>query len=163
MNPFDQQQSTLIGHQQLVIYGLVITIDHPLGLGTGVTNLAGERLGATSVGTEVDLTNAFVSLGLPGGLIYSALLITTLWRAARLGLSMRDTATLATVGVLIVTLGQWLNGGFYALAPLVWFLVGWTNRQWVAQRAAGVEAHQRSPAAQVSVGKLRSLAAGEAS
>ena len=26
------------------------------------------------------------------------------------------------IAFLVVTAGQWLNGGYYALAPLTWFL-----------------------------------------
>jgi hypothetical protein len=33
------------------------------------------------------------------------------------------------VGLLIADLGQWLNGGYYAVAPLLWFLIGWAMAQ----------------------------------
>jgi hypothetical protein len=136
MNPFDPGQSTYLVHQQGALGGLVSGVQHPLGFGTAATNLAGERLATLTAGTEVDLTNAFVGLGLPGGMVYLALLIVTLCRAGSLALSNRDTVALATVGVLIVMLGQWLNGGYYALAPFVWLLVGAMNREWLARKAA---------------------------
>ncbi len=28
----------------------------------------------------------------------------------------------------MVMFGNWLNGGYYALAPLIWFLIGWASR-----------------------------------
>jgi hypothetical protein len=40
----------------------------------------------------------------------------------------RDAASLAVAGLLIVTLGGWLRGGHWALAPLTWFLIGWATR-----------------------------------
>jgi hypothetical protein len=144
MNPFDPEQSTYLVHQQGAIGGLISGVQHPLGFGTAATNLASQRLATLSAGTEVDLTNAFVGLGLPGGMIYLALLIVTLWRAGSLALSNRDTTALATVGVLIVMLGQWLNGGFYALAPLVWLLVGSMNREWLCRKAARETARRRT-------------------
>jgi hypothetical protein len=42
---------------------------------------------------------------------------------------------LAIAGVLIVTFGQWLNGGQYAVAPLLWLLIGRVSRQWVRRTA----------------------------
>jgi hypothetical protein len=144
MNPLDTNQSTYLGHQEMALNGVVASVDHPLGLGTAATNLAGQRLAGISVGTEVDLSNAFVSLGLVGGLLFLALMVATLWRAGSLALSSRNPVALATMGVLIVTLGQWLNGGYYAVAPLVWLLIGWANREWLARRETVPEAGRRS-------------------
>jgi hypothetical protein len=31
---------------------------------------------------------------------------------------------LATLGTLVLVLGQWLNGGYYAVSPLVWVTAG---------------------------------------
>jgi hypothetical protein len=50
-------------------------------------------------------------------------------------LHTRDRAALAVMGLLVVTLGQWLNGGYYAISPLLWLLVGWSNRLWLDRRA----------------------------
>ena len=36
----------------------------------------------------------------------------------------RNVVYAATLGVMIVSFGQWLNGGFYAVSSLVWFLLG---------------------------------------
>jgi hypothetical protein len=38
-----------------------------------------------------------------------------------------DLAHLATVGVLVISFRFWWNGGHYALAPLLWFLLGWVD------------------------------------
>jgi hypothetical protein len=48
-----------------------------------------------------------------------------LWRAAGLALQRRDALSLAALGILVITLGQWLNGGYYAVSALVWILLGW--------------------------------------
>jgi hypothetical protein len=135
MNPFDPDQSTLLGHSQMLINGLSLSLNYPLGLGTAATNQAGLLSGSAGIATEVDISNEFVSLGPLGGLLFICLLVTTLWRVARLTISSRGIA-LAVTGVLIVTFGQWLNGGYYAVAPLVWFLIGWANRAWIDERQA---------------------------
>ena len=49
------------------------------------------------------------------------------------------------MGLLVITLGQWLNGGYYALAPLLWLLIGWANRAWLEQRAAEAPAPAAAP------------------
>jgi hypothetical protein len=159
MNPFNPERSTYLLHQQLALNGLITSVNHPLGLGAAATNLAGQKLGGPSAGTEVDLTNTFVSLGPVGGLIFLAIVIMTLWRALSLGLSNRDTAALAAAGVLVLTLGQWLNGGYYAVAPLVWILIGWTNRQWLARRAIRSE-RQRYQVGEPVWGHRQSAATG---
>ena len=133
MNPFDSTQSTLALHQQLVTNGLLGSLADPLGAGTASTNLAGQKVGGSSNSTELDLINVFVSLGIFGGIAFTAVIILTLWRGADRALSTLGVVELAAIGILLVTFGQWLNGGFYAVAPLVWMLVGWTNREWLAR------------------------------
>jgi hypothetical protein len=128
VNPFDPQQSTLQGHLGGTVQGVFGSLNHPLGLGTGATNL-----GTRSAGTDFDLSNVFVSLGLAGGIAFAVIVLATLWRIGKMGLTNRDVQSLVVVGVLIVTFGQWLNGGYYAIAPLVWFLIGSANRRWLEE------------------------------
>lgn len=134
MNPFDPKQSTLALHQQLVSTGFLGSLADPLGAGTASTNLAGQKVSGSSNSAEMDLINVLVSLGVFGGMAFAAVIILTLWRGASRALATLGMVELATIGILILTFGQWLNGGFYAVAPLVWVLVGWTNREWLAQR-----------------------------
>ncbi len=59
---------------------MVSSLSHPLGLGTAATSLAASHRSITdqlnttadSQGTEVDVSNAFVSLGLLGGVCSSS-------------------------------------------------------------------------------------------
>jgi hypothetical protein len=134
MNPFDSTQSTLALHQQLVANGFLGSLADPLGAGTASTNLAGQKVSGSSNSTEMDLINVFISLGIFGGIAFTAVIILTLWRGADRALSTLGMVELAAIGILLVTFGQWLNGGFYAVSPLVWMLVGWTNREWLARR-----------------------------
>jgi hypothetical protein len=138
-DPLNPDQSTLILHEQIVVNGMLDSFSHPLGLGTGATSLAAGR-GSASVhsgSTEIDASNAFVSLGIVGGFLFLAIIGVTFRRVGALCLRNRDRATLALMGVLVVSLGQWLNGGYYAISPLLWLLVGWSNRVWLERDRQG--------------------------
>jgi hypothetical protein len=135
MNPLDPTVSTAANHEEKMLSGVTESLNRPLGLGLAATNPHGFRLAATtSAGTEIDVSDAFVSLGPLGGILFLSLILVTFLRAGRLALSNLDVAAGAVVGVFIVTLGQWLNGNNYAVAPLVWVLVGWVNATWLQQR-----------------------------
>jgi hypothetical protein len=135
VDPTNPDQSTLIVHMNLVLDGVKTGITHPYGQGTGVTNIAGNRLGSggasgtggSSRTTEIDVSNVFVSLGIVGGLLFLAIIFITFRRVISLYMTRRDPALLAIVGLLVITLGQWLNGGHYAVAPLTWLLIGWAT------------------------------------
>jgi hypothetical protein len=127
VHPFDSPSSTLVDHQGLVAGGFVTSFRHPLGYGTGY--LGGDKAAAQAVGTEVDISNEFVALGPPGGLLFLAIVLIALVQVIRLYRRRPEPLLLAMVGLLIADLGQWLNGGYYAVAPLLWFLIGWAMAQ----------------------------------
>lgn len=132
-DPLNPDQSTVQIHVGQVLGGFALALSHPLGLGTAGTNLAGSRLSNLAVGAEVDIPNQFISLGFLGGLLYLAIVARTLTGVIGQALRRADVVSLATVGILIVSFGQWLNGGYYALSPLVWLLIGWIGRNlWLA-------------------------------
>ena len=106
--------------------GLRTGLLDPFGHGITSTTLAGQTLGSgeANTTTEVDVSNAFVSLGTFGGLAYVALVVLVLRSALRLAVQRRDAVSLAALGTLVILLGQWLNGGYYAVSPLVWLTAG---------------------------------------
>jgi hypothetical protein len=130
-NPLDAEHSTLIAHAGLVVSGFEEGVLHPFGQGTAVTNIAADRfgIGSRAKGTEVDVSNAFVSLGLFGGLLFIAIVIGTFSRSVSAYVRRPDPVLLAIIALLVVAAGQWLNGGYYALAPLTWFLIGWATQK----------------------------------
>jgi hypothetical protein len=138
-NPLDPSSSTLIIHVQEVITGFKQGVTHPEGEGPGTTNNAAgfsqasnvQSSSANPVGqaTEVDISNAFVSLGFPGGVLYLAIVLLTMGKAVVDYFSGRE-AVLPVIGVLVVAAGQWLIGGNYALSALIWLLVGWIAAGW---------------------------------
>jgi hypothetical protein len=125
-DPLNPDSSTLVLHVEMVVDGVKTSISNPLGLGTGAGNLAaGISSNMDNVGsTDIDISNEFVALGPVGGLLYVGLILLTLALAVRTYFRGNEVA-LVVVGILIVALGQWLNGGFYALSPLIWMMAGW--------------------------------------
>ena len=136
-DPLNTNQSTVQIHLIQIAAGFQLAFSHPLGLGTAGTNLAGLKTSTPSVGAEVDIPNQFIGLGVLGGALYLMIVLFVLAAACRLAMRRRDVVSLATVGVLIVCFGQWLNGGYYALAPLVWLLIGSIGRSlWLTSRSS---------------------------
>jgi hypothetical protein len=138
-DPFNDEKSTAGTHWTLVREGITSSFTNPVGKGTGTINIAAQKFGGEGVetGTEVDVSNAFVGFGVAGGLLFLAIVVMTLRTAFRRYFRTRDPVVLAVAGILVVTLGQWLNGGLYAVASLLWFLIGWvTNPE---EEASGAE------------------------
>jgi hypothetical protein len=146
-HPLNEQDSTLLVHWRAFLKGVTDGVSHPLGRGTGTTTIAADRLSGSSRGTasgtvtvaygegtqsirgtDVDLSNIFYSLGLVGGLLYATIFVVAGYRLIRASRKNRDLAILGAIGIAIATLGQWLSGGHYALAPLLWFTLGWATR-----------------------------------
>lgn len=127
-DPFDPDKSTLPLHVEALADGLAEGLRNPIGQGLGVITLAGERFGSTNASTDVDPSNVAVAMGIPGLLAYGAVVFVGIRLAFRRARRQRDILTLAVVGVSLVTLFQWLNGGNYAVAPLPWLLLGWLDR-----------------------------------
>jgi hypothetical protein len=108
-----------------------------LGLGTGAVTIASSKFGGEVRGTEADPSNAAVALGLPGLVAYSVLLVAGLRSAYRLAAVRRDARSLIALGLLVVTVLQWLNGGQYSAALLTWLSLGWIDQASDEQVAQG--------------------------
>lgn len=126
-DPLDPKVSTLPAHIDALRQGFVEAARNPLGSGVGVVTIAADKYGSTNASTDVDPSNVAVALGIPGLLAYAAVVILALGLAFRNARRSQDFLTLATLGIALVTLLQWLNGGNYAVAPLPWLLLGWLD------------------------------------
>jgi hypothetical protein len=125
VDPFNAQQSTLLVHWRGLVGGFKAGFHSPLGDGIASTTLAGSKLGGTAHGTELDLSDAFVGLGALGGVLYLSFVLLALRNAVRLAARRRDRLAIASLGILVVALGQWWNGAYYAVSPLIWVILGW--------------------------------------
>src|SRR3954447_24936031 len=128
-HPFDRDKSTLPTHWDLVLGGFSDGFTQPLGKGTGATNIAASKFGGDEgTNTEIDITNTFVALGLVGGLMYVAVIVLSFGAVLRNYFRTGDPLRLGVAAVLVATLVQWLQGWHYAIAPLMWLLLGWASR-----------------------------------
>jgi hypothetical protein len=124
LDPANEKTSTARGHLQMIADGVVAGVTAPAGRGLGATTLAAAKFGGQTVNAEVDFANIMLSLGIPGGLLYLAIIFVVLRKALSWWRAERHVVALVTVGVVFVTFGGWLIGGEYSMAALVWFFVG---------------------------------------
>jgi len=138
-HPLSEKDSTLTIHLSMLDYGFRKGLVDPIGYGISSTTLAGDRFGsAASASSEVDLSNQFIALGTFGGLAYLGILVLGLVAALRHAVARRDAVSLSILGMLVALFGQWLNGGFYAVSPLIWVSIGFlvaAQRERTAPRA----------------------------
>jgi hypothetical protein len=127
-DPLDPERSTLSLHLSIVGEGVRSVVSEPLGLGVGAVTLAGSKFGEGVRGTEADLSNVAVALGIPGLVTYLVFVVVAFSRTYRLAAMRQDPLALVGLGILTVTLLQWLNGGHYGVAFLPWLVLGWVER-----------------------------------
>jgi hypothetical protein len=133
-------QSTLGTHTTELVRGVTSAFTHPLGSGTGSVTVAAGHFGAgQSIGTEVDPGNAGEALGFLGLLLYVVILMLGLAATYNTASERRDAVGLAAVGLVVVTLLQWLNGDLYSVTWLVWLTLGWVDVNYVWRRSTGME------------------------
>jgi hypothetical protein len=140
-SPFNSHESTLGGHLSLLGQGFHTALHNPVGLGIGSVTIAGTKYGGQAANTEVDPGNAARALGFPGLIAYLVVAALAFFKAYSLAVRRRDALSLAALGILTVTSLQWLNGGQYAVAFLVWFVLGWVDRSGSAIRAGPAGSH----------------------
>jgi hypothetical protein len=121
LKPLDPSKSTVIGHWGSIVSGFTRS---PAGHGAGASTLATNA----KLDTENDISNSFVNLGIVGGLLYVAIVVLMFRVVFERYVRRRDALSFAIAGLLVVSLGQWLNGAEYAVTPLFWFLAGWATR-----------------------------------
>lgn len=128
LKPLDPGRSTVITHYDGILKGFADSFSNPAGRGTGASTIATKLTDSQQRDSENDLANAFVNFGIVGGLLYVAIIVLLFRTVFARYVRHRDALSFAVAGLLVVTFGQWLNGGQYAVAPLFWFLAGWATR-----------------------------------
>jgi hypothetical protein len=137
-NPFNAGDSTLPDHIRIARRGLERGWHEPLGSGTGTTlHSDGAGYARFVLDTEFDVSNGAVAFGLVGILLTGAMLLWGLGLAAARAWRRPDLVHLAAFGVLVISFRFWWNGGHYALAPLLWFGLGWVDAAGPYRRGRG--------------------------
>lgn len=130
-NPLGEKSSGRF-HAQLFLQGIYQGFSNPLGYGLGITNqsssLRGKDVELEVGGTEIDISNMFVSLGVIGGLIYLIILYLIIRKTLMCWHKTRSILPLSLAGILIVGGGQLLNGNHYSTSMFAWLLVGILDR-----------------------------------
>jgi|GEM_PF-857025 len=127
LHPADEEHSTANLHTNMFWEGIWRGIKNPFGRGVGSITLAASKFGAGGQNWEVDLSNAFYSMGMAGGFTYLWLLVATVGIALATFWRTRNPVLVTLTAVLLVAIGQWWNSGYYVTTPLVWLLVGFLN------------------------------------
>jgi hypothetical protein len=124
-HPLDKHYSTAGVHGAEITYGFEIGFRSPLGLGLASSNIAGAKFGAAiQAGSEFDLSDAFIQLGLPGGVMYLVFVFTMIivgFRYTRVG---PRSISLPIAAMLPALVGNWTFPGEWANGPLFFFLMG---------------------------------------
>ena len=127
--PFDEDESTLDEHSGLIGGGFGEGLRNPLGRGLApVSDTAAGESSAAGGGTEFDFSDAFVKYGLPGGILFLVITVVGIGLVGRHYLQTRDYLLLGALGLTVLMLGHWHNGGHYVITPLLWLLLGWATR-----------------------------------
>ncbi len=121
--PFSAKTSTLTIHIDMIKYGVMFGFRHPLGDGLGVITAAGGRFGSGSMSMEADYSNFFIAGGVFGGLAYLWTVMILAYRSLTQS-KLSSVAAYVLPSILLLTSGQWLNGGYYFVSALVWLLAG---------------------------------------
>lgn len=145
-SPLDTEESTLRFHLEMFRDGLLASLWNPIGAGPGAVTPAGEKMGVRSGSTEADLSNVSVAFGIPGLVAYLIVLWIGYTSAYALAVQRRDPVSLAVLAVLVVNAQQWLQGGHYLMAPLVWLCLGWVEQKRLELREQRRQARQAGSA-----------------
>jgi hypothetical protein len=123
----DPGHSTAGLHWQIFVGGIVKGFTYPIGTGIGAITLGAGKFatgGATMGSSEVDISDAFITMGFFGGFLY----LFIIYRVFRLSFFYIRKGTsvmsLAYMGILAALIGSWLALGQYSTAPFIWFCIG---------------------------------------
>ena len=123
------QESTLPLHAELVAGAFATAAERPLGVGLSEGSIAEQKArGDSSANPENDIATVFLSLGVPGGVIFLAFMVMGIARAARRFRRARTAMSLAALGVTVAFITQWWSGQMYAASALLWLILGWLAR-----------------------------------
>jgi hypothetical protein len=99
-----------------------------VGYGVGAITVAAPKFSGQNISAEADPGNAAIAAGIPGFLLYVAVVVVGFRRAHKRALALRRPVDLAAIGLLVITFFQWLTGSQYAVAFMPWLVLGWIDQ-----------------------------------
>jgi hypothetical protein len=130
-HPLDSKHSTAGMHASMFLMGFTKGFSYPIGYGLGSVTMGASKLGTDSTiggSTEIDVSDAFVSMGIVGGLLYLYTIYLVLRQALVFGRTAPKYLGLPALGILAALGGSWIAVGQYGIGPLVWFVIGSLSR-----------------------------------
>ncbi len=130
-DPFNAQSSTAGIHVAIVQQGILAGFTNPVGYGLGAATLAAGKfnVGTGALSSEVDFSDAFVTMGLPGGLCFLAIVVFSFQYVLKYTRSAPKGLAFGLFGMLAACFGAWLPQGQYGMAPLMLFCIGFLTKQ----------------------------------
>jgi len=126
-HPLDSKRSTAGLHAQMFGSGILRGILYPIGYGLGSTTLGSGKFGGNedaAGSSEVDISDIFTTLGIPGGILYFCIFIMILRTAFDYTRTKPKSISLPVIVIFFGMGGNWMALGQYAITPFIWILVG---------------------------------------
>ena len=142
-DPLNERKSTAGVHSQMLLGGLLEGVRMPIGRGLGSTTVFAYKFGGAGKDTEVDFGDMFISLGLPGGLLYLYVMYLAFRYAIDYVRGQRLSTALPVLAILAGGVGTWLEVAQYSSAVLYMFLMGCLVYPKAKQPEKVGEVHQR--------------------
>lgn len=124
-HPLDSKYSDAGSHVEEITRSIFVVLRHPIGFGTGTSNQGSKFAGDTpQIASEFDITDTFINLGVPGGVIYLLFLgfvIRDGYRYTRTG--PKDFAV-PLFAMMLSQIGAWFFNGEYGNGPLFFLMIG---------------------------------------
>lgn len=124
------KQSTGGSHLSLIFGGIVAGIKTPMGFGLGMGTLSASKFSDSRnvIGTEFDISNMFVSLGVIGGGLYIVIIISLIVRLMKYWHDYRDKLVLFALGIVFNQFGNMMTGSHYLPTIFLWLTLGCMDR-----------------------------------
>lgn len=143
-DPFNREKSTLPIHFDQAKEGISFAIRKvPFGLGTGVATQGGAKFNGKQAGTEFDIGDFFLSLGVVGGALFLAAIGLGVRQASQVRKALPGPVWAAIWAMAATSIGAWAIGGNYSITPLIWFLLGAADGEYKRLRDRGLIGSKR--------------------
>lgn len=138
-DPFNREVSTLPIHFDQASESIRYSITkQPMGLGTGAPTRGGSKFGGLQASAELDIGDAFLAYGVPGGALYIVIILVSITVASRVRRALPGPVWIGIWAMLLSSIGAWMIGGNYSIAPLLWFFVGSADAAYERLRDRGL-------------------------